>query len=193
MIELNFIKYNNDIKLKANICDNEILANYMNFEYFTNLCKEGCPNYNTNHTCPPNSPTFTDYAKNYQSSLVIAMYMNIPKNKNMDETHQYLRGVLSDLLIHLEKRVNGLLTDGGRCMYCKECTCVENLPCRFPEKLRFSMEAMGIDLSSLCENLLNHSMMWNKNDEDSYCTVIGSVNFNNMDEDDFKEIILDYL
>ncbi|WP_297130182.1 DUF2284 domain-containing protein [Terrisporobacter sp.] len=193
MIELNFIKDNNKINLKANVCKNDILKNYMKFEYFTALCKEGCPNYNSNYTCPPNSPTFTEYVKDYKYSLVIAMYMNIPKNKNMSEVHEYLRIVLSDLLIPLERKINGLLTDGGRCIYCKECAYIDNLPCRFPEKMRFSMESMGIDLDSACKDILNYSMSWNSDNENSYCTVIGSVNFNNIDKYDLKEIILDII
>ena len=193
MIELNFTKDNNKINLKANICDNDILKKYMKFEYFTNLCKEGCPNYNSNYTCPPNSPKFTDYIKGYKSSLVIAMYMSIPKHGTIADTHQYLRSVLSDLLIPLEKKVNGLLTDGGRCLLCKSCAYEDDLPCRFPQKMRFSMEAMGIDLAGVSQDILKHSIIWNNEGENSYCTVMGSVNFNDLCEDDLKQIILDLI
>ena len=191
MITLNFNKDGNKIKLKANICKNKILSRYMDFEYFTNLCKDGCPHYNLSYTCPPNSPRFTDYTSNYEKSLIIAMYMNLDNGTSINDIHPYLRRVLSDLLIPLEKEFNGLLTDGGRCRYCDECTYVQNLPCRFPDKIRFSMEAMGIDLDKVCKDILDHSIVWSKDNENNYCTVLGSINFNdNISEESFQKVIL---
>ncbi|MEG2788620.1 MAG: DUF2284 domain-containing protein [Romboutsia sp.] len=191
MINLTLKKDNNEINLKANICKNTVLSKYMDFEYFTGLCKSGCPHYNLSYTCPPNSPTFIDYTKNHQFSLVIAMYMKIEGNDTINDIHTYLRRVLSDLLIPLEVAVNGLLTDGGRCRYCEKCTYIDNLPCRFPDKIRFSMEAMGLDLDKVCKNILDHCIMWSKDSENSYCTVLGSINFNgNTNENHFKKLIL---
>ena len=194
MIILNINKDNNDIILKANICKNEILSKYMDFDYFTELCKNGCPHYNLSYTCPPNSPRFDDYTKDFKYSLVIAMYINLDEEKTIDNFHSYLRKVLSDILIPLEKEFNGLLTDGGRCKYCEKCTYTDNLPCRYPQKIRFSMEAMGIDLNKVCKDILNHSIMWDEGSENKYCTVIGSINFNeDINENEFKKAILKLL
>lgn len=194
MITLNFKKDGNDIKLKANICKNKTLENYMDFNYFTGLCKDGCPHYNLSYTCPPNSPKFTDYTKNHEYSLVLAMYMDVDDNNSIETVHPYLRKVLSDLLIPLEEIFNGLLSDGGRCRYCERCTYIDNIPCRYPDKMRFSMEAMGIDLDKVCKDVLNHSILWSKTGEANYCTVLGSINFNgNFNEDDFKQAILKLL
>ena len=194
MITLNINKDSNDIILKANICKNEVLSKYMDFNYFTELCKSGCPHYNLNYTCPPNSPKFDDYTKNFKYSLVIALYINLDEDKTIDTLHSYLRKVLSDILIPLEKKFNGLLTDGGRCKYCKKCTYINNLPCRYPEKIRFSMEAMGIDLNKVCKDILDHSIVWDEGSENKYCTVIGSINFNeDINENEFKKAILKLL
>lgn len=194
MITLNFDKDVNNINLKANICKNTLLNKYMDFDYFTGLCKDGCPHYDLSYTCPPNSPKFIEYTKNYEYSLVIVMYMNIDSHNSIETVHPYLRRVLSDLLIPLEKKFNGLLSDGGRCRYCNKCAYVEDLPCRYPDKIRFSMEAMGIDLDKVCKDILNHSILWNENNENSYCTVLGSINFNgNLNENDFKQAMLKLL
>lgn len=190
MITLTFKQNNNTINLKANVCKNTILANYMDFKYFTGLCKEGCPHYNLNYTCPPNSPKFTECTKDYKYSLVLALYMNIEKNHSLEETHSYLRKILSSILIPLEKEFCGLLTDGGRCQYCEKCTYIDNLPCRYTDKIRFSMEAMGLDLDKVCKDILNHNIMWDKKNENIYCTVLGSINFNkDISENNFKNAI----
>ena len=59
--------------------------------------------------------------------------------------------------------------------------------------MRFSMEAMGIDLAGVSKDILKHSIIWNNEYENSYCTVMGSVNFNDLCEDDLKKIILDMI
>lgn len=188
MFNLSFKKDKYKINLKAEVCDNTILKNYMNFDYFTNLCKTGCNYYNKSYTCPPNSPTFTDYTKNYNFSLIILMYTEINEENSIKDIHKDLRCILSEILIPLEKNLNGLLTDGGRCLYCNECSYIYNLPCKYPDKIRFSMEAMGIDLDKMSKEILNHTISWNKD----YCTVIGSINFNGHFKQDYlKQLILE--
>lgn len=191
MININFNNDSKVINVKARICRNTDIHKYMNFDYFTGLCKDGCPHYNLSYTCPPNSPTYTTYTKDYENVLVIAMYTDINEENSINDVHPYLRRLLSDILIPLEKEFDGLLTDGGRCRYCEECTYVDNLPCRFPDKIRFSMEAMGIDLDKVCREILDHKIVWNNEESKSYCTVLGSINFNgNLPESDFEKAIL---
>jgi predicted metal-binding protein len=43
-----------------------------------------------------------------------------------------------------------LLLGAGGCQNCEQCTCPD-LPCRFPDKMIISMEAMGIFVSELCK------------------------------------------
>lgn len=191
MININFNNDNKLIRLKAKICKNTDIHKYMNFDYFTGLCRDGCPHYNLSYTCPPNSPTYTEYTKEHENVLVIAMYSDVDEKNSISNIHPYLRRVLSDILIPLEKEFDGLLTDGGRCRYCETCTYVDGLPCRFPDKIRFSMEAMGIDLDKVCSEVLEHKIVWNSTDSKSYCTVLGSINFNgNLLESDFEKAIL---
>ncbi|MGL5313880.1 MAG: DUF2284 domain-containing protein, partial [Peptostreptococcaceae bacterium] len=163
---------------------------FIDFEYFTGLCKDGCPSYNTNWTCPPNSPRYEEYSKDYEKTLVMIMYSNI-NDDELSNVHINLRRTISPVLHSLEKNFNGLLTDGGRCMHCETCTCSDNLPCRAPELLRYSMESMGINLDALAKEVLNHKITWNKEENaDNYCTVFGSVCFNgDYNEIDFEQYI----
>lgn len=194
MINLNFKNENKVINVKAKTCKNTDLHKYMDFDYFTGLCKDGCPHYNLSYTCPPNSPTYNSYTKDFENTLVIAMYTSIDDNNSINDIHPYLRRLLSDMLIPLEKEFNGLLTDGGRCRYCEKCTYVDKLPCRFPDKIRFSMEAMGIDLDKVCTDILDHKIVWSNDCAESYCTVLGSINFNgDYSETNFKDSILNLL
>ena len=91
MISISFKESNKIINLKASICKNTDIYNYMKFDYFTGLCRDGCSHYNKSHTCPPNSPKYTDYTKDYENTLLIAMYTNIDDKNNISTTHAYLR------------------------------------------------------------------------------------------------------
>ena len=50
MISISFKEGNKIINLKASICKNTDIYNYMKFDYFTDLCKYGCSHYNKSHT-----------------------------------------------------------------------------------------------------------------------------------------------
>ena len=52
MINISFKEGNKIINLKASICKNTDIYNYMKFDYFTGLCRDGCSHYNKSHTCP---------------------------------------------------------------------------------------------------------------------------------------------
>ena len=46
MINISFKEGNKIINLKASICKNTDIYNYMKFDYFTGLCRDGCSHYN---------------------------------------------------------------------------------------------------------------------------------------------------
>ncbi|SCI14078.1 Predicted metal-binding protein [uncultured Clostridium sp.] len=186
MINIDFKKDNKSYNLKGVIVKNNNLISYMNYEYFSSLCKKSCPNYNNNWCCPPNSPKFSDYANNFKYSLVLELKYNLNED-SISEIHPKLRNLLAPLLINLENEFNGLYTDSGNCKLCKTCSCSKDKPCSNPSLIRYSMESMGIDLDKLSDNYFNTHLLWNNNsDEAEYCIAIASLLYNDeLTENDF--------
>ena len=65
MKKIKFEKNGKIFNLKAVVCENEYLIKFMNRDYFYDLCKGECPNFNKNWSCPPNSPRFDEFVKDY--------------------------------------------------------------------------------------------------------------------------------
>ena len=56
------------------------------------------------------------------------------------------------------------------------CTRVNEEPCRHPEKMRYSIEALGGDVSKTAADLLDLELKWGKNGElPEYFVLVGGM------------------
>lgn len=81
MKNIKFEKNGKIFNLKALVCENKDLIKYMKRDYLLNLCAEGCPNYNTNWSCPPNSPRFDEYSADYTNSLLVQVTSEVEEGE----------------------------------------------------------------------------------------------------------------
>lgn len=117
-------------------------------------CLFSCP-YKHRYSCPPHTPTDAEMRAVLDSySRAILFHAEAPYEK---ERGKKMSAYL-DMLVNLEGE---LFKDGfykafvilaGPCVLCKECGLNENKPCRFPAKMRPSMEACGIDVYQTARN-----------------------------------------
>ncbi len=63
----------------------------------------------------------------------------------------------------------------GHCSGCTECTRSEGKPCRAPERLRYSLEAVGFDVTGLAEGLAGVKIHWSKSGVPDYLTTVGAL------------------
>lgn len=63
----------------------------------------------------------------------------------------------------------------GHCSGCAECTRSEGKPCRAPERMRHSLEAVGFDVTGLAEGLAGVKIHWPKNGVPDYLTTVGAL------------------
>lgn len=190
MINIDFEKNNKKFNLKAKICNNADILKFSNIDYFKDLCKKSCPNYNTNWSCPPNSPRFDDFIKDYKYSLVVQMIGDIKDDEFM-EVYKTNRFILEDILSNIQMNFECLKTAAGKCSICDRCAFLDNEICKNPEYMRYSMESMGVNLAKMSEELFNHKIDWNSGDSSArVCTSIGSIVYNGeISEEDFSDLI----
>ena len=50
----------------------------------------------------------------------------------------------------------------GSCRLCKPCKLKLKQPCKYPDKKRYSLEAVGVDVNDLTIKLFNIPMLWYK-------------------------------
>lgn len=50
----------------------------------------------------------------------------------------------------------------GSCRLCKPCYCKMGKPCKHPDRMRYSMEATGLNVQRLSLDFLEHELLWYK-------------------------------
>ena len=69
------------------------------------------------------------------------------------------------MLLNLRRTTKiSLALVSGRCLRCNPCERSKGKECITPEDIRYSLEALSIDVSSLLKNSLNEEIQWS-NDE----------------------------
>ena len=121
----------------------------------------GCREYGKNFMCPPYiSPVdeFQEVLAGYFMALIVQLKGDIKAERNWEPEADAWALRFHDIIYDLEKKAfslnfpfaSGLI--GGSCKLCDPCFAAKgtSTSCRYPEKARPSMEALGVDLMATC-------------------------------------------
>ena len=157
--------------------------------YFRSLCKQ-CENFGTVWSCPPYDFDPADFWKEYQILHIIGEKIQIPqairekaltKEEQEEVTAEILwneKSKLNEELFQMEAEIPGsrLLSAG----YCREggpkqyvprdkgtrrsyCTRKDGKPCRQPERMRYSIESIGGDVTKTLQRYFQQEIQWIEN------------------------------
>ena len=163
------------IDIKKEIPMADFIGKYVDTERFLKSCSE-CRGYGRTWACPPYDFDPASIWKSHQSVLIRAKKVLIPeedraKRMTNEELNRYshelllpVKRELMDELYAMEAEAQGSLAlSAGGCDICSQCTRPEGGACRFPEKLRFSVESLGGDVILTCQRLLGEEVLWAEN------------------------------
>lgn len=147
------------------------LIEYENKNYFSNLCKSGCVNYGNKWSCPPHSPTYSSYSKNYTHCLLILLTCDLSQFSyvkteymKIKASNSILKSQSDRLCRFLECNLNGKMISHGSCKLCKPCT--KKTPtsnCKSPTNMRYSLESLGLNVEKISSDFFDHQLLWYKN------------------------------
>lgn len=175
---------------------NEMLAEYVNEKEFIKYCK-ACANYKQKWSCPDYdfSPMniWQKYDKLfllgrkiiYDESLLNKTYSPDEIKSIMNDSLTNERSKLDEIILTKEKTTpNSLALYAGSCTLCPSCTRSEQKPCRFPEKMRYSVESLGGNAALLTEQLLNVPLKWGKDGKlPEYFTLVCGLLYKENEND----------
>lgn len=141
-----------------------------------------CPNYGKSWSCPPLGKNLTDsYASFRKVKLYVARIPVAPATP-ISESARLLAPAKKRLLTHLreiEERTQGRICGlAGVCELCSDegCTRPAGLPCRYPEKVRPSLEALGYDVGKAVKGLTGLDILWGKDGYlPEYLLLVGAL------------------
>lgn len=142
---------------------------------FILLCKS-CPRYSQSWACPPFDYNPLSIITKYPYLNIIVSKVNfsphfIDKHRDTSTSNEILDQVMIDVRKVIDKRLMeleeahtaSLALFAGRCLLCPSgCTRKKDQPCRYPSKIRPSLEAYGFDLAKTIQSLFNLSFQWSK-------------------------------
>lgn len=157
---------------------------YQDMERFMAYCRE-CPRYDALWSCPPLSfdpdAFLTPYA---WANLLCVKLLPDRETIRAADTAEKIRAKGWELvsavkldteerLRKLEARIPGSLSlSSGGCNLCEACTRASGRPCRQPDRMRYSMDAFGFDLTAITKDIFHIEILWCRDSLPEYFTLI---------------------
>lgn len=157
----------------SSISVSDYLRRYVDVETFLEKCKE-CPNYGKVWSCPPYDFDVLEYWRQYETLDLIAVKIlfdeeyagkSFPPKEAQQIIEDSLWQVKADLsaeLLEKEQAHPGSVSlSAGSCHLCGgQCGKADGEPCRFPEKMRYSIEALGGNVGLTISKLMGIELEW---------------------------------
>ena len=125
-----------------------LLSTYQNKNKFDSLCQIGCTNFERKWSCPPYSPSYTDFTSKYEKILVLLLFAELWQFSYIKNDYLKIKAANSIMKSRVDKSLRLHLSDDsyyistGSCRMCKPCKCKLHLPCAHPDKMSYSFEAL---------------------------------------------------
>ena len=152
----------------------EYIEDCVDVPKFLSYCRH-CDNYSKTWSCPSFSFDPVDFWNRYETLRIVGMKIIVPETlraKTYDgQGKQEIIEVLlkaykqqfDEYIYQEEKKTEGgMALGGGSCMKCrpKSCSRLEGKPCRKPDKMRYSIEALGGDVGRTVTKYLHQELQW---------------------------------
>ena len=150
-------------ELTASVPVEEYLRTCVDVEKFLGFCRQ-CGNYEKIWACPPFAFDPMDIWREYKTLHIYAWILTPDREMTMEDLMESFRQEklrLSRKVLELEETVPGSRSmAASTCIACSPCTRAQGQPCRHPEQVRYSIEALGGDVARTMETYLHTPIPW---------------------------------
>ena len=150
-------------------------------------CRE-CPNFGTVWSCPSLSFDVDTYLSDFTWVNILCAKIILNDRVTADaDTPDKIKSTGWEILLavkldmeeklrRLEKSIPGSVSlSSGGCNLCKECSRKDGQPCRQPDKMRYSLDAFGFDLTAIAKDMFDIDILWCKERLPDYFTLIHGI------------------
>lgn len=159
----------------------EYFENYVNVEEFLEYCK-ACPNYARVWSCPPYDFSQEAYWKRYADLYILGYQIFFEDGTTEAESLRIMKEVkekMSEELFAMEAEHPGSISlSAGNCGICGKgnCTRPQGKPCRYPDKMRYSIESIGGNVGKTVHDFLGIPLEWIEEGKvPSYFVLVGGL------------------
>lgn len=146
---------------------NQYVTEYMNREYVVEFCKK-CEKYNNCWSCPPFDFDIDKYLDNYSTIKIFAHKLIIGENVACDNASQVTTELFKSLRAISDKHIfalehmqsDSVAFVAGSCAICGKCDKLRHKPCKYPLRMRRSLESIGFDMALTSSKLFDTELKW---------------------------------
>ena len=159
----------------------EYIAGYRDFGRVRGYCRE-CSRYGNCWACPPYDFDETALPEGYAAISLLATVITPSEGVTLtpetaDPIIRRERERLDRMLMEMEQASEAAARAffAGTCLLCppEHCTRREGRPCRHPESIRPSLEALGFDIARTAADIFHTPLQWGRNGQPpEYLTLI---------------------
>ncbi|AHF97464.1 MAG: DUF2284 domain-containing protein [Desulfurella sp.] len=121
-----------------------------------------CPQYNKNPSCPPNSPDYflsVKWISSYKKALFIKCYIDNTMFEH--EKREMIKMLLEkEKYFFSQNKFYAYALFPGNCNLCPVCSYETTKVCQKPSSVRYSLDAVGIQLDSLVKIDFSESVLY---------------------------------
>ena len=168
-------------RFEERILVKDYIKDYVNVDEFLECCKR-CPNYDKVWSCPSYEFKTEDYLKEYESLYIVCYKINFDGTVSQEESLKIMAEVKENMageLFKMENQCPGSVSlSAGSCSLCGKgnCTRPSGKPCRYPEKMRYSIESLGGNVGKTVHDLLGIELEWIEEGKvPSYFVLVGGL------------------
>ena len=149
---------------KIQVPVSDFFRDEVNVPKFLSYCRE-CPNYGKRWSCPPLSVDPEQVWLRFDLLWLWGRILYLSPGTTQEEANLLLSGEKEKLLTELlqkEAEIPGAWAlSAGTCQVCGAgCTREQGAPCRHPEQMRYSIEALGGDVSFATKRYFQKELLW---------------------------------
>lgn len=136
-----------------------------------------CEKYGLYWSCPPYATQPIDVLGDWSHAVLVTQKTRVPVGSTPDSLISFFLHARQSLCerIHALERAGAVGVVPGYCDGCKTCTRSRNMACCKPASLRYSLEALGFDVTGLAEGLAGQKMHWPDSGVPDYLIMVGAL------------------
>lgn len=165
--------------LSAEVPVAEYVRTCVDVDKFLDFCRE-CGNYGIRWACPPFDFGPLALWRRFRVLRLSARVLTPLPGADVPAMLEGLKlekaALLEKLLAQEAANAGSMALSAGTCNFCETCTRSRGLPCRTPARMRYSIEALGGDVSRTAERYLYRPLLWIKGNRlPEYLMLVGGL------------------
>ncbi len=161
---------------RAVIVSEADMMRYHDHERVQAYCRS-CEKYGLYWSCPPFAEQPIAQLGDWTDAVLVTQKTPVDAGSTKEDLiERFLvsRQILCDNLRQCETG-GAIAVVAGHCDGCSACTRSRGIACCVPSRLRYSLEALGFDVTGLAEGLAGQKMHWPEHGMPDYLLMVGAL------------------